>query len=46
MANVFAPFEQNIFDLTQRQRIYVITARRITSCELLKKRKGFFITRG
>ncbi len=46
MANVYAPFEQNIFDLTQRQRIYVITARRMTSRELLKYRKGLGIAGG
>jgi hypothetical protein len=36
MADVDATFEQQIFDLAQRQRIYIITVRRMTSGELLK----------
>ncbi len=38
VANIDAAFEQQIFDLPQRKRItmYIITARRITSGELLK----------
>ena len=36
VADVDAPFEQNVFNLTQRQRIYTITARRMTSGVLLK----------
>jgi hypothetical protein len=30
------PLKQNILDLSQRQRMYIITVRRITSGELLK----------
>jgi hypothetical protein len=36
MAEVEAALEQQILDLTQRQRMYSITVRRITSGELLK----------
>ncbi len=36
MANIEATLEQNIFYLSKRQRIYIITARRITSGEELK----------
>ena len=36
ITNVDATFEQNVFDLAQRKRIYNITARRMTSGELLK----------
>ncbi len=36
VADIDAPLEQNILDLSQRQRIYIITTRRITSGELLK----------
>ncbi len=43
VANVDAALEQQILDLTERQRIYIITVRRIISGELLKYRKGFFI---
>jgi hypothetical protein len=38
--------EQNIFDLPQRQRIYIITVRRMTWGELLKYRKGLSIAGG
>ena len=36
VADVDAPLEQNILDLSQRQRIADITTRRITAGELLK----------
>jgi len=36
VADVDAALEQNILDLPQRQRMYIITVRRITSGELLK----------
>ncbi len=45
VANIDTTLKQKIFNLPQRQRIrmYIITARRITSGELLKYRKGFCI---
>jgi hypothetical protein len=36
VTDVEAPLEERIFDLPQRQRIYIITVRRMTSGELLK----------
>ncbi len=45
MADVDVSLEQQIFDLPRRQRMYIITAKRITSGELLKQRNGFFIER-
>jgi len=36
VADVNAPLGEQILDLPQRQRIYIITVRRITSGELLK----------
>jgi len=35
VADVDAALEQNILNLSQRQRMYIITVRRITSGELL-----------
>jgi hypothetical protein len=43
VTDVEAPLEEQIFDLPQRQRIYIITVRRMTSGELLKYRKGLRI---
>jgi hypothetical protein len=36
VADVDAPLKEQIFDLPQRQRIYIITVRRMTLGELLK----------
>ncbi len=46
MADVDVSLEQQIFDLPRRQRMYIITAKRITSGELLKYRNGSRIAGG
>ena len=48
MANIDAAFEQQIFNLPQRQRkrTYIITMRRMTSGEQLKYRNGLRIAGG
>ena len=48
MADVYAALMDQVLDLPQRQgkRIYIITARRITSGDVLKYRNGFLIRRG
>ena len=47
MADIDPSFMKQVLDLPQRQgkRIYIITARRITSGDVLKYRNGFLIHR-
>jgi hypothetical protein len=43
VADVYTTLKQKIHDLPQRERMYIITARRMTSGEELKYRKGLRI---